>query len=96
MVGNGAQVLLTKAFAARGRDYDPAAFDVFLADYTLNSAVETRAYPGVPETLRHFADNGVVDRGLHQQAGGAGARGAGGPSGSRRSWRRSAAVTAFR
>jgi phosphoglycolate phosphatase len=60
MVGNGAQVLLTKAFAARGQDYDPAAFDAFLADYTENSAVEPRVYPGVPETLRHFADNGWV------------------------------------
>jgi phosphoglycolate phosphatase len=58
MVGNGAQVLLTKAFMARGREYDQAAFDVFLADYTENSAVESRLYPGVPETLRRFADDG--------------------------------------
>jgi phosphoglycolate phosphatase len=58
MVGNGAQVLLTRAFAARDTDYDPAAFDIFLADYTDNAAVDTRVYPGVPETLRRFADDG--------------------------------------
>jgi phosphoglycolate phosphatase len=58
MVGNGAQVLVTKALAAQGQDYDPAAFDVFLADYTENSAVESRLYPGVEETLRRLADDG--------------------------------------
>jgi phosphoglycolate phosphatase len=58
MVGNGAEALLRKAFAARGEAYDPAAFEIFLADYTENAAVETRPYPGVPETLRRFADDG--------------------------------------
>ncbi len=58
MVGDGARMLVERAFAARGRLPDGAALAEFLADYGANAAVRTRAFPGVPETLRALADAG--------------------------------------
>jgi phosphoglycolate phosphatase len=58
MVGDGAKVLVDRAFAARGRPPDASALASFLADYSANAAVETRPYPGVPETLAALAADG--------------------------------------
>ncbi|MDB5395244.1 MAG: gph [Rhodospirillales bacterium] len=58
MIGDGARILLERAFAARGAPFDEAALAPYLADYTANSAVETKPFPGVIETLQIFADKG--------------------------------------
>ncbi|CAH2599428.1 Phosphoglycolate phosphatase [Rhodovastum atsumiense] len=58
MVGDGAGVLLQRAFAARGRSPDATALADFLADYGANAAVHTRAFPDVPETLQRLTDLG--------------------------------------
>ena len=58
MVGDGARVLVERAFAARGRAPDEAALADFLADYGAHAAVRTRAFPGVKETLQALADDG--------------------------------------
>ena len=57
MVGDGAAVLLDRAFAAHGRKPDAAAMGDFLADYGAHTASASVAYPGVEITLRQlFAD----------------------------------------
>jgi phosphoglycolate phosphatase len=58
MVGDGAKVLVERALSARGRPFDAAALDAFLVDYTLNAAVETRPYDGIPEVLDGLAAAG--------------------------------------
>ena len=62
MVGDGAQVLVERAFAIRlGPEYDPAAaFERFLAIYQDRATVLTRLYPGVAEALASFAEWGVA------------------------------------
>jgi phosphoglycolate phosphatase len=52
MVGDGARVLVERAFAVHDRVPDEPALADFLADYGANAAVESRAFPGVAETLR--------------------------------------------
>ncbi|MCC7283399.1 MAG: HAD-IA family hydrolase [Acetobacteraceae bacterium] len=55
MVGDGARVLLARAFAAHGRAPTPDQLDeataAYLRDYQANLAVATVLYPGVAETL---------------------------------------------
>lgn len=51
MVGDGAAVLVRRAFAARGVAEDRPALAAFVADYTERSAELTRPYPGVMEGL---------------------------------------------
>jgi len=51
MIGDGAAVLVTRAFAARNASPDPTAIRDFLHDYEANAAVETRPFPGIPEAL---------------------------------------------
>jgi phosphoglycolate phosphatase len=58
MIGDGARILLERAFAARGAAFDEAALAPYLADYTAHSSVETKPFPDVIETLRVFADKG--------------------------------------
>lgn len=58
MIGDGARVLVERAFAARGGGFDEAALDAFLADYTAHAAVLTRPFPGIPETLDALAAAG--------------------------------------
>ena len=58
MVGDGVQVLLQRAFAARGMVPDAAALDDFMADYAAHAAVETAPFPGIPATLRGLAEDG--------------------------------------
>lgn len=57
-VGDGARVLLERAFGARGTAPDARALADFLEDYGANAAVETEPYPGVRETLERFAAAG--------------------------------------
>jgi len=57
-VGDGARVLLERAFKARGTAPDAQALPDFLADYGAHAAVETEPYPGVRETLERFAAAG--------------------------------------
>ncbi len=54
MVGDGAGMLLRRAFAARGVEADEAAVQAYLADYGRNFAVETRLYPGAAQALRQL------------------------------------------
>ncbi len=58
MVGDGSPVLLARAFAARGIAQDKAALGDFLTDYTANTAVLTRPFPGVEQGLRDLAAAG--------------------------------------
>ena len=58
MVGDGAAVLIERAFAARSHTPDPAALPEFLADYGANFAVQTRLYPGVAATLHKLVADG--------------------------------------
>ncbi len=58
MVGDGARVLVERAFAARGAAVDERALPDFLVDYSANAAHETQPYPGVHDTLRRFAAAG--------------------------------------
>ena len=58
MIGDGARVLLERAFAARKAAFDETALAPYLADYTANSSVETKPFPGVIETLDLFAEKG--------------------------------------
>ena len=60
MVGDGARVLVERAFAARGGIADDAAVAGFVADYTDNVAGDTRAYPGVAETLAALVADGWI------------------------------------
>jgi phosphoglycolate phosphatase len=58
MVGDGARVLIERAFAARARAMDSAALADFLADYTAHAADLTQPYPGVVETLAALTQDG--------------------------------------
>lgn len=58
MVGDGARVLVQRAFTARGGQPDEAAQSSFLVDYSANAAVDTRAFDGAVDTLRRMADAG--------------------------------------
>ena len=58
MIGDGARALVEKAFSARGLPLDAEAVKLFLADYEPNSAVLTRPYPGMVETLEIFRKEG--------------------------------------
>ena len=58
LVGNGARVLLERAFAARGATLPEDALDEFLLDYTANAAVLTRPFPGAVECLREMGAEG--------------------------------------
>jgi len=58
MIGDGAAVLVTRAFAARGATPDAAAITDFLNDYEANAAVETAPFPGITEALNALAASG--------------------------------------
>ncbi len=51
MIGDGAGVLLQRAFAVRGRVADAEVMGELVADYTAHAAQLSRPYPGVVETL---------------------------------------------
>jgi phosphoglycolate phosphatase len=52
MIGDGARMLLVRAFAAHGAAATEADHDDFVAYYTAHSADETAPYPGMVEALR--------------------------------------------
>ena len=58
MIGDGAKVLVERAFAARGLSPDAGALPDFLADYEANVAAATRPFPGIPEALDALAAAG--------------------------------------
>jgi phosphoglycolate phosphatase len=58
MIGDGVHVLIERALAARGRPFDPAAYQGFLDDYAAHAAVATRPFPGIPEALDALAAQG--------------------------------------
>jgi phosphoglycolate phosphatase len=51
MIGDGAKVLLERGFAARGAQAEPRHLTAFLADYEVNSVVDTVPYPGIVAAL---------------------------------------------
>jgi phosphoglycolate phosphatase len=63
MVGDGADALVSRAFAASGGLPGPEVgpyLDRFLADYEPRSAETTRPWPGVVETLAVLKSNGLA------------------------------------
>jgi phosphoglycolate phosphatase len=58
MIGDGAKVLVDRAWAAQGRIAEPADLADFLADYEQNSSVETVVYPGLMAALEELTRNG--------------------------------------
>jgi phosphoglycolate phosphatase len=50
-IGDGVPTLLARAFAARGREPDPAALPAFLVDYEASAARHTRPFEGIPAVL---------------------------------------------
>jgi phosphoglycolate phosphatase len=51
MIGDGAKVLVERAFAARGGVGGDVELAAFLEDYNANAVVETVPYPGIMEAL---------------------------------------------
>ena len=51
MVGDGAPVLIARAFAAAGRDQPPDALARFLAIYDAHLLEHTHPYDGIPDVL---------------------------------------------
>ena len=58
MVGDGIAALVACAFAARGQTADAQAIAAYAADYAVRSAVASRLYPGVAETLAELDAEG--------------------------------------
>ncbi len=58
MMGDGAKVLVARAFAARDRAPDEAAVSEFIADYTAHGVDGTFVYPGVAAALERLARGG--------------------------------------
>ena len=58
MVGDGARALVDRAFTARGLTADEDAQASFLADYSANAAIATRAFPGTQDALGRLAAHG--------------------------------------
>ncbi|MGB0684342.1 MAG: HAD family hydrolase [Magnetovibrionaceae bacterium] len=60
MVGDGAARLVERAFQATGEPLDDSGPETaaFLEAYSGHEAVETRLYPGVPETLAELVQRG--------------------------------------
>ena len=58
MIGDGAKILLDRAFAARGSQSGDAEMAVFMDWYTVHGADETRPYPGMIEALATLREAG--------------------------------------
>jgi phosphoglycolate phosphatase len=52
MIGDGAKVLVERAFAARGQAAHEDHVAAFIADYEANTVVETAPFPGIVEALQ--------------------------------------------
>jgi phosphoglycolate phosphatase len=59
MVGEGAAVLVARAFEARGSQMPPDALEQFLAIYGERLTAHTRPYSGMLETLGQLRDRGT-------------------------------------
>ena len=51
MIGDGAKILVQRAFAAHDRASGPAEYAEFLEDYEVNATVATVVYPGIEAAL---------------------------------------------
>jgi phosphoglycolate phosphatase len=60
MVGNGAPVLVARAFAAAGREMPADALDRFLALYDARLLQHTRPYEGIPELLAELSPQAAL------------------------------------
>jgi phosphoglycolate phosphatase len=60
MIGDGAKILVERAFAARGVAATADHVATFLTDYEANAAVETVPFPGIPEALEALREAGHV------------------------------------
>ncbi|OYV33898.1 MAG: phosphoglycolate phosphatase, partial [Acidocella sp. 20-61-6] len=60
MIGDGAKVLVERAFAHRGGTSGPAELAAFLAYYEANAVVETEPYPGIIAALEALREAGHV------------------------------------
>ncbi len=60
MIGDGARVLLERAFAARGAVAGARHLAAFMAGYQANPVVETKCYPGIEDALRALQGQGRV------------------------------------
>jgi phosphoglycolate phosphatase len=58
MIGDGAKILVERAFAAYGRPAGPIDLADFLTDYEANSLAETVVYPGIAAALAQLAATG--------------------------------------
>ncbi len=58
MIGDGAQALLDRAFAARGAVAEPRHLAGFIADYQANPVRETICYPGMEAALATLQGQG--------------------------------------
>jgi phosphoglycolate phosphatase len=58
MIGDGARVLVERAFAARDRAFDPKAVVEFMADPAAEGAIDSRPFPGIPEALATLQQSG--------------------------------------
>jgi phosphoglycolate phosphatase len=60
MVGDGAAVLVARAFAAAGIAAPPDALDRFVAIYGQRLLRHTRPYPGIPEVLGELSQRATL------------------------------------
>jgi len=58
MIGDGVAVLVTRAFAAHGREPDATAIADFAADYGAHAAVDSRPFPNVVPVLTALVQQG--------------------------------------
>ncbi|MBB5690244.1 HAD-IA family hydrolase [Roseomonas alkaliterrae] len=58
MIGDGVQVLVTRALAGRGLPFDPAVLAALMADEAISHARDTAPFPGIPEVLESLSDQG--------------------------------------
>lgn len=58
MIGDGAKVLVDRAFAHRAAAAGPEALAAFLDDYEANAVVETEPYPGIVAALEALSAAG--------------------------------------
>ncbi|MGX9963897.1 HAD family hydrolase [Roseomonas sp. F4] len=58
MIGDGAKVLVEKALAARGAEFDQAALEAFLLDYGAHAVMETAPFEGIRQVVASLAADG--------------------------------------
>ncbi|WP_198377612.1 HAD family hydrolase [Neoroseomonas rubea] len=58
MIGDGARVLLERAFGGRGRAFEAAALEAFLSDKDISQARLTAPFPGIAPAMDSLAGTG--------------------------------------